>query len=165
MRNALTGLPALMSADTQVLILGSMPSRQSLEKQQYYGNRQNQFWKILAQVFDTDFPVDYAGRLACLRRCRVGLWDVIASCERHGSSLDSAIKDARINAFDEFLLQYRHLKIIGCNGGLAYKLFTRHVAAPVPVIQLPSSSPAHTMPLSEKIAAWRALQNIGTDPL
>ncbi|MCA9393991.1 MAG: DNA-deoxyinosine glycosylase [Candidatus Omnitrophica bacterium] len=152
-----SNLVPVVTRSTRILILGSMPSQQSLQKQQYYGNSQNHFWKIVGGVFEEDFPEDYARRLQRLRGLRVGLWDVIASCHRNGSSLDSAIKDARINDFGKFLLQYRHLNVIGCNGGLAYRLFTRHVVTDVPVVKLPSSSPAHAVPLQTKIAAWRRL--------
>lgn len=151
------GLPPRLLPDAEGLILGSMPSERSLEHGQYYANPQNQFWKICAGVFDVELPDDYDGRIRALQARGIGLWDVIASCQRNGSSLDSAIKDARINAFGKFLLQYRHLKIIGCNGGLAYRLFTRHVDTDIPVVKLPSSSPAHTVPLKAKITAWRRL--------
>ncbi len=149
------GLSPVVDPQIRVLILGSMPSEMSLQQGQYYANPRNQLWKILSAVLAVDFPEDYEGRLRCLRRQRIGLWDVIAACERNGSSLDSAIKSARINDFENFFFQCRHLKVIGCNGGLAYKLFTRHVDARVPVVKLPSSSPAHTVPLPDKVAVWR----------
>ena len=36
-------LPPIVDCSTKVLIVGSMPGRQWLEKQQYYSNPRNQF--------------------------------------------------------------------------------------------------------------------------
>jgi len=41
----LRGLPPIIGAAATTLILGSFPSAASLAAQQYYGHRQNQFWR------------------------------------------------------------------------------------------------------------------------
>ena len=46
--------PPIIYPDSQVLILGTMPGEKSLELQQYYGNRGNQFWKILFTIESKD---------------------------------------------------------------------------------------------------------------
>ena len=42
------GFPPILGPDPRVLVLGTLPSRKSLEKQEYYGHPQNAFWKIMA---------------------------------------------------------------------------------------------------------------------
>jgi double-stranded uracil-DNA glycosylase len=57
-----------------------------LAAQQYYGHPRNQFWKLLALVLDVDLvAMPYAERLKALQARQIGLWDVIAACERSGS--------------------------------------------------------------------------------
>jgi hypothetical protein len=48
------GLPPLHGELPDVLILSSFPSRQSLEKKEYYGNPMNHFWHILEASFSID---------------------------------------------------------------------------------------------------------------
>ncbi|MBZ0166000.1 MAG: DNA-deoxyinosine glycosylase [Candidatus Omnitrophica bacterium] len=150
------GLAPLVQPDCTVLILGSMPSQKSLERQQYYGNPVNQFWKIIAAVYEISLTKDYARDVKLLQKCGIGLWDVIASCRRAGS-LDANINTVKNNDISAFLLQYNKIKKIGCNGGLAYQLLSRHLNADIPVVNLPSSSPAHTVGIDNKICAWRQL--------
>ena len=47
--------------DCKILILGSFPSVKSREIGFYYGNKQNRFWKILAEYFDEmiEDDIDY----------------------------------------------------------------------------------------------------------
>ena len=48
----LIGFDPIVADEPRVLILGSMPSVTSLEKQEYYGYRHNRFWKIMSACFD-----------------------------------------------------------------------------------------------------------------
>ena len=54
------GLPPIVGIGAGVLILGSFPSERSLVAGEYYANRRNQFWPLLATVFgfDADLPYD-----------------------------------------------------------------------------------------------------------
>ncbi|MBQ3478522.1 MAG: DNA-deoxyinosine glycosylase, partial [Clostridia bacterium] len=74
----------------RALILGSMPSVESLNQGFYDAHPRNAFWHILAQICNEPFPEDIPARIALLERHDLALWDVLASCERQGS-LDSAI--------------------------------------------------------------------------
>lgn len=73
-----------------VLILGTMPSEQSLAVNQYYGHPRNAFWKIIFSVLETPFATNYEQRKSVLLDYRIALWEVLEACVREGS-LDSAI--------------------------------------------------------------------------
>src|SRR4029453_13419391 len=62
LRPVLVGLPPLIDERSRVLVLGSFPSKQSLEKQEYYGNRQNHFWQIMGLLFSFDPQTPYGER-------------------------------------------------------------------------------------------------------
>src|ERR1039458_2650932 len=98
-----------------------MPGDDSLRLQQYYAHRDNQFWKILAEVYGEAIGADYSQRVEFLHRRRLALWDVLRSAERRGSS-DSGIKNGVANDFASILLTYTGLKAIIFNGGKAQML-------------------------------------------
>jgi len=160
----LQGLPPIVPDQPHVLILGSMPSVASLEKQQYYGHPQNAFWRIVAQLNDFQWQPDYAQNVSQARQRGIAIWDVIGECERPGS-LDSAIVKGseKLNAIPELLLRYPTIFRIGLNGGTAAKLFKRHClprmdADAYRIISLPSSSPANArMTFVEKCQHWQVL--------
>lgn len=93
----------IVNAATKIIILGTIPSIISLEKQEYYGNKQNQFWRILYAVLGVS-PVAtvFEERVQFLKQNTIGLWDVLKNCERKGS-LDVHIKNQVVNDFESFL--------------------------------------------------------------
>ena len=50
---ATEGFSPILGQDAAVLILGTLPSRKSLEQNQYYGHPQNVFWPIMGELFGT----------------------------------------------------------------------------------------------------------------
>lgn len=157
----LIGLAPVLGEAPSRLILGSMPSVASLEKQQYYGHPRNAFWPLLAQLLGFEVHADYAQNIIELKQRGIAVWDVIGECEREGS-LDSAIVKGseRINEIPQLLKKYPGIQSIGLNGGLAAKLFKRHCqplleAQSPEVFALPSTSPANAgMSFEQKCAAW-----------
>lgn len=55
----ITSFEPIIDKNCKILVLGTMPSVKSLEKQQYYGNKQNQFCKIIYGLFNKDIEEDY----------------------------------------------------------------------------------------------------------
>ena len=152
-------LDPVVDAQTRLLILGSLPGDASLRAGQYYGHPQNGFWRLVGRVIGVDLvALDYPSRLEALKTAGVGLWDVIASAERRGS-LDAAIRNVEAADLTQLVDGLPALTAIAFNGGTAARLGRRRLTARpgVVLIDLPSSSPAHTRPLSEKAAAWAAL--------
>lgn len=133
--------PPIFRQDSKILILGSMPSVKSREQQFYYGHPQNRFWKMLAEVLSEEVPETIEEKKQLLYRHQIALWDVIASCDIIGSS-DSSIKNVVPNDMDVILKQSKVEKIL-VNGTKAYELFKKYCRAEVPVIKLPSTSPAN----------------------
>jgi double-stranded uracil-DNA glycosylase len=155
------GFPPISSLSAQILVLGSLPSRLSLERGEYYANPQNSFWKIIA-ARAPEPPPDYAGRVRLLIEQRIALWDVLAAATRSGS-LDADISDDAIpNNFRALFHAHPEIRLIGFNGATAAKLYERHVLPTLSKAQssiktttLPSTSPAHaSLSFAEKASRW-----------
>lgn len=163
----LQGLAPIVGAAPTLLILGSMPSVASLQKQQYYGHPRNAFWPMLARLNNFCLSEDYALNVLQAKQHRIAVWDVIGECVRPGS-LDSAIVKGseRINTIPAFLEAHSGIRRIGLNGGLAAKLFERHCLAQISaeryeIYNLPSTSPANAaINFAEKCRRWQPLFNV-----
>jgi hypoxanthine-DNA glycosylase len=154
--------PPVVDARTRLLVLGSLPGDASLAAARYYAHPQNQFWRLMAAVVDVDLPaLDYEARLGALRAARVGLWDVVASATRPGST-DAAIRDLVGNDLPGLVATLPELRAIAFNGATAFRHGSRQLAGmtQATLIPLPSSSPLHTVGLDAKLATWRALREI-----
>jgi hypoxanthine-DNA glycosylase len=146
----------IVDATTEILILGSIPSVKSLEKVEYYGNKQNQFWKIIFSIFKQEsVPEYYKNKVNFLLQNRIGLWDVVRNCERKGS-LDIAIKHQEINDFDTFLNEHPKITTLLFNGKTAYQFFYKKYGQTkgITYYVMPSTSPANTIPFENKLNEW-----------
>jgi TDG/mug DNA glycosylase family protein len=153
--SVLTGLAPVLNKQTRILLLGSFPGAASLAAQQYYGHPQNQFWKLLSAVLNIDLvAMPYPQRLKALLTNNIGLWDVIAACERSGS-LDSAIRNAQHNDFAPLKKRCPKLKRVCFNGKTSGKLEAAFAEAGFETLVLPSSSPANaTWSFERKLEVW-----------
>ncbi|SOB88283.1 G/U mismatch-specific uracil-DNA glycosylase [Sphingomonas guangdongensis] len=152
--------PPVTDARTRVLVCGSLPGEASLRAARYYAHPQNQFWRLTGAVIDLDLAsLDYAERLAALLAHGIGLWDVVASATRIGSS-DAAIRAAAPNDLPAFAVTLPSLRAVGFNGGTALRLGRAQLGKDTryAVVALPSSSPLHTIPFSAKLPAWLSLR-------
>ncbi|WP_342441901.1 DNA-deoxyinosine glycosylase [Lysinibacillus sp. FSL K6-0075] len=157
-------LPIVDSA-TKVLIVGSMPGRQSLEKQQYYGNPRNHFWPIIGELLEIAIPNEYTERIALLKNNAIGLWDTIATCEREGS-LDAAIRNEKPNDFQTLFEQYPNIQLVLFNGAKALEVFKKHIGLELldgrAYKKMPSTSPIpgkNIKTFTEKLEDWRIIQS------
>jgi hypoxanthine-DNA glycosylase len=152
----LQGLPAIISAHTRLLVLGSFPGVASLQAQQYYGHPRNHFWRIVGTLLGVDWgAMPYEQRLQTLRQRGVGVWDVYASCLREGS-LDQAIKDAELNDFSALCTEAPLLTHIAHNGSESARAMRHLQALGFVVTRLPSTSPANaSWSFERKLVAWR----------
>ena len=151
--------PPVADARTRVLVLGSLPGEESLDRSQYYANPRNHFWRLIGAVTGLDLEsLPYEARLRALLEARVGLWDTVGSATRRGS-LDGAIRDHRANDLADLADRLPELRAVGFNGGKSAALgMTRLAGRPnLALVALPSSSPAYTRPFGEKLAEWMKL--------
>lgn len=157
------GFAPILGEQPEILILGTMPSVASLQVQQYYGHPRNAFWWIMGQLFDFDASLPYPQRAEQLKRHKVAVWDVIASCHRPGS-LDSRIdKDTvKANDFAGLFAGISSFKLLAFNGQAAEKLFGKHIGFDVWTgarFTLPSTSPAHaSLTWEQKLDQWRQIK-------
>ncbi len=134
-----------------------MPSVRSLETGQYYGHPQNQFWKIIAALFNIREWRDYDHKKSTLLKHKIALWDVIDSCERKGSA-DANIKEARVSDLHALLKTHPNIQVVFCDSGTAFKLLKRFCPElPRPVKTLPSPSSAYTLAFNKKLAQWQEI--------
>lgn len=153
--------PSLCNPEATVLLLGTMPGVQSLAMNQYYGHPQNNFWKLVATVFEEEIPTDYNQKKEMLQRNKIAVWDVLQACERQGS-LDSAIMKEVPNDFTQFLNEHPNIKLIAFNGQKAASFFKKHVklTKEYALITLPSTSPANAgKSFEKKLEEWKSIRN------
>ena len=165
------GFPPLARTDARVLVLGSMPSRESLARQQYYAHPRNAFWPIMTRLFGLREP-SYRERAQELTGHGVAVWDVLQACTR-SSSLDSDIDDSSIvtNDFTAFLREHSAVRQIFFNGIKAESVYVKQVLPKLPPEsaaltrhRLPSTSPANAgMSFQQKLKAWEAVAATGLE--
>lgn len=156
----------VVDAQTRVLILGSLPGEVSLRAAQYYAHPQNGFWRLVGGVIGRDLAaLPYEARLAALREAGVGLWDVVASARRSGS-LDSALRDVEQADLKGLIAALPDLRAVAFNGGTAARIGRQILGqgGDPTLIDLPSSSPAYTMPLNRKAESWAVLSAYLSQP-
>lgn len=158
-------LPPVISLSSKVLIVGSMPGKQSLEKQQYYGNPRNHFWPIIGEILEVEIPQDYEQRLTLLKSNHIGLWDTIESCERKGS-LDATIRNEKPNDFKALFKNYPNIELVLFNGTKAFEVFKKHIGLDVldgrAYQKMPSTSPIpgkNIKSFEEKLQDWRVMHS------
>lgn len=158
--NRISSFPPLISEDSKVLILGSVPGIKSLEMQEYYAHPQNKFWRILFELFEEEFTTDYCGKIKLLKKYKIGVWDVIDSCERKGS-LDTEIKNENHHNILKLLEDFPSIKVIFCNGQKSFKTLNKILPndLEIPIVVLPSTSPAYTIPYEKKLQEWSVIKS------
>lgn len=152
-------IPPVFDARSRVLILGSFPSVKSREAGFFYGHPQNRFWRVLAALFAAQTPQTVDEKRAFLLQNGVAVWDVIASCEIHGSS-DASIRSVQANDL-RVILDSAPIRAIFVNGQTAARLYRKYIAPEIgrPAVPLPSTSPANAAWSLERLAeAWKVVR-------
>jgi double-stranded uracil-DNA glycosylase len=157
-------LPPVVNDKVRLLILGSLPGEASLAAGRYYAHPRNQFWRLLEIVIEEPLhALPYEERLQSLLRRGIGLWDTVASAEREGS-LDGAMRGIAANPLRELIARLPCLEAIAFNGGTAAKIGRRELGpTPLLLLDLPSSSPALTIPFAAKAERWAVLRPFAID--
>lgn len=154
----ISGFGPIVNKQCNTLILGSMPSVTSLSEHRYYAFSRNQFWRLVCDLFNTEYINNYEQRVKFLLSNKIALWDVVKSCVREGS-LDTDIKKPLVNNFQWLFVTFPNIRTIVFNGAKSRQLFLRYVNERwyenKTLIKLPSSSPAYTMAYAKKLVEWQ----------
>lgn len=156
-------LPPIYEKDSEILILGSIPSVKSREVGFYYGHPQNRFWKILAILFNEKFPITTDEKITFLKKHKIALWDVLASCTITKSS-DASIKNIKTNDIND-IIQRSNIKVIFTTGKKAYDIYQKMIfpKTNIEARYLPSSSAANaTYSLNQLVKEYSIIKNINT---
>lgn len=150
--------PPLFDSQSELLILGSLPSVKSREVQFYYAHPQNRFWKVLYAIWEEPYQEEKEKRISFLKQHKIALWDVIASCEISGSS-DASIRNVVPNDIGR-LLKETNIKFIFTTGNTAKKYYDRYCLPQtgIEAMVLPSPSPANArMSIEQLISAYKII--------
>ncbi|MCJ7802228.1 MAG: DNA-deoxyinosine glycosylase [Candidatus Marinimicrobia bacterium] len=153
---------SIIGENPKVLILGTLPSKKSLELQQYYGHPRNSFWRILFTLFDNTFSSNYHTKKLLAIEHNIAIWDVCYTAIRKGS-LDSAIKDEIPNKIDELIEYNPSINTIAFNGQKAARLYDKYFSKfdNINYITLLSTSPANAKySFEEKLKDWNQIKKI-----
>lgn len=144
--------PPVFNENSEILILGSFPSVISREKQFYYANKNNRFWKIMELVFEDEVK-EYTD--FCYQH-HIALWDVIHSCSIKGSS-DASISNVVVNDIESLLNQTKIHTII-LTGKKALSLYEKYIHLNIKYIGLPSTSSANArMQIEDIVESYRVI--------
>lgn len=154
--NKKEGLKPILNKNIKILILGSLPSDESIKQQKYYAKSSNDFWKLISKVLNINFVnMDYRNKIETLLNNNIGLWDVFKESIRKGS-LDSEIKSEELNNFSSLKELCPNLKLICFNGkkaGEHKEIFEKDYLIKL----LPSSSGANRKDNIKRIKEWKSI--------
>lgn len=150
----------IVTNNSRILILGSLPSDKSINVHKYYGNKTNHFWHIISFVFEnkkTNFK-SYNEKIEFLNKHNIALWDVYSSAVRIGS-LDTNIQSEKFNNIKDLLTNYKNIENVLLNGQKAEDAFKQYLKSKnIYCIYkyFPSSSSTNTQyTIEEKIQLWK----------
>lgn len=95
---------------------------------------------MLSELYDTELS-DVDGKKKLCYDNNIALWDIVQSCEIQGS-MDSDIKNYVLVDLSTVLDRCKISKIL-CNGAKAYELTKSCYDGDIPVVKMPSTSPAN----------------------
>ena len=150
----------IIDKDSKILILGSLPSDKSIEKNEYYGNKTNQFWNIISMCFDGKIIYfnNYEEKNYYLHKHHIALWDIYSKADRKGS-LDSNIKNGYFNDIIGLLKLCPNINKIVTNGRASQKGLEKYFKInnfSFSYEYVPSSSSLNaSFSFEEKINVWK----------
>ena len=155
--HATHGFGPLYDANSRILILGSFPSIKSREQAFFYGHPQNRFWKVLARVYEEEDLNSIEEKRAFALRHRIALYDSIEACDIKGSS-DSTIRNVEPADLTP-IFETGQICRIFTNGKRSAEMFEKYQTTQIPMICLPSTSPANAAWSMERLTdAWTRIR-------
>ena len=156
---ARAAFPPLVFEDSEILILGTIPSTSSIERGEYYFHYRNYIWDCLSRIFQEERPKTWSEKKDFLKRRRIALWDVYAYSDVVGS-LDKGLRG--FNNISGFLEEHPSITKVLLNGKKTaqsidnYQKKESKLPESVRIYALPSTSGANTrIPREELLSEWR----------
>ena len=145
--------PPIEDANSEILVLGTAPGKESLSCGEYYASGRNSMWKIIRDVFNAGKEFNsYNDKTSCLLRNHIAFWDTLKYCKRSDSS-DSSIENSVPNDIKGFLSTHPKIRLIIANGSEA----ASNIPSDIPYIRASSTSNAMAMRYESKLAEWKRL--------
>lgn len=151
-------LAPVFDDQSQVLILGTMPSPRSRETGFYYNHPQNRFWPVMGRLFNEATPQTNEEKRSLILRHHLALWDVLAECTIEGAA-DGTIAECIPNDI-AVLTAKAPIQAIFCTGAKAAELYGRYCeqSTGMACVKLPSTSSANAKAsLEDLVEAYRLL--------
>lgn len=148
----------LYNEESKILILGSLPSVKSREKQFFYGHPQNRFWPMLAKILGEPLPQTIEEKKSIVLKHHIAMWDTIYSCDIKGSS-DASIKNV-VPTDLKTVIRNSQIKAVFCNGKTSGKYYKKYQEKELelPAKVMPSTSPANAAWTMDKlIEEWKEI--------
>jgi TDG/mug DNA glycosylase family protein len=150
-----SGFSPVVDNNTEILILGTMPSDTSLARGQYYANPSNDFWELIGAALNKNMEcLPYEDRIEIIQAHRIGLWDAYHTCLRPGS-MDRDITEQELNDFSTLRNIAPKLRLICFNGKRAAQAEQLLLGFGYQTRHLPSSSAANRKDQAGRIQCWK----------
>lgn len=148
----------IINSNSEILILGSLPSVKSREENFYYMNKYNRFWKVLSILYEDDFDnKDINVKTGLLKKYKIALYDTVLECDIDKSK-DNTIMNI-IPTDIKSLIKGTKIKRIFLNGKTAEKVFKKYNDINIDYFTLPSTSSANArISLNELVMLWEILK-------
>ena len=163
--NRVQSFPPIVSEQSKLLILGSMPGEASLKAGQYYAHPRNCILAHHGRAVRRRPGVALSGTSGAPSVSRRCPWDSLQACIRPGS-LDASITEEVANDFPALFAKYPNITHVFFNGSKPEKTFRRHALPALSegchiFARLPSTSPAHAaMRFEAKVQAWCVVKKV-----
>ena len=120
------GFEPLMCDIPKIVIMGTLPGRESLEHKEYYYSNSNRIWQVLCLLTGETIPRNYEQKKALLAKYHIVLGDYYKSAIRPGSD-DRKIQDGIPNDMVAFIRENPTIDTFAINGFGKYKKFGKRI--------------------------------------
>ena len=148
--NTVYSFEPIFDKNSKVLILGTVPSIISREKNFYYSHASNRFWKIFENLFNVKLNT-VEEKINFLLKNNIALWGTIKKCDIEGSK-DSSIRNVHVNDINS-ILKLTNIKTIYVTGKVALNIYNKQIynKTNIEAIYLPCPSSANAFFNLEKL--------------
>lgn len=122
--NTVYSFEPIFDKNSKVLILGTVPSITSREKNFYYSHASNRFWKIFENLFNVKLNT-VEEKINFLLKNNIALWGTIKECDIEGSK-DSSIRNVHVNDINS-ILKLTNIKTIYVTGKVALNIYNKQI--------------------------------------